>query len=103
MRRARAKRSVTGMINRPLCTTLAAAILVLAPAASASAKTETLRFYSKIEQLTLTKADGTVVQPGPGVEPGPGDRLEIFASDFAGTHRKHAKQATGSEHLVCTF
>jgi hypothetical protein len=91
------------MINRPLCTTLAAAVLVLAPAASASAKTETLRFYSKMDKLTLIKADGTQVQPGPDTQPAPGDRLEIFASDFAGTHRKHAKQATGSEHVVCTF
>ena len=91
------------MINRTLCATFAAAVLVLAPAASAAGKTETLRFYSKTDKLTLVKADGTAVQPGPGVEPAPGDRLEIFASDYVGTHRKHAKRATGSEHVVCTF
>ena len=89
------------MINRTLIATLA--ILVLAPAASASAKTETLRFYSKVDKATLIKADGTEVPPGPGVEPAPGDRLEIFASDFAGTFKKHAKKATASEHVVCTF
>ena len=91
------------MTNRTLRTALVAAALILVPAASASAKTETLRFFSKTEKVTLIKADGTEVQPGPGVEPAPGDRLEIFASDFVGDHRKHAKKATGSEHVVCTF
>src|SRR5689334_22256215 len=103
MRRPRAKSSVSSMITRTLCTALATALLVPVGAASASAKTETLRFYSKIDKLTLIKADGTESQPGPGAEPAPGDRIEVFASDFAGTHRKHAKKATGSEHLVCTF
>ena len=91
------------MTNRTLRAALVAAVLILVPAASASAKTETLRFFSKTEKVTLIKADGTEVQPGPGVEPAAGDRLEIFASDFVGNHRKHAKKAAGSEHVVCTF
>jgi hypothetical protein len=91
------------MTNRTLRAALVAAALILVPAASASAKTETLRFFSKTEKVTLIKADGTEVQPGPGVVPAAGDRLEIFASDFVGNHRKHAKKATGSEHVVCTF
>ncbi|MDA0169452.1 hypothetical protein OJ998_10175 [Solirubrobacter taibaiensis] len=88
------------MINRTLIAALA--ILVLAPTASASAKTETLRFYSKVDKATLIKADGTEVPPGPDPAAA-GDRLEILASDFAGTFKKHAKKATASEHVVCTF
>ena len=87
------------MLNHPFRTAIVAAVLTLVPAASASAKTETLRFFSKVDKVTLTHADGTVSQ-GPPVA---GDRLEVFASDFAGNHNKHAKQATGSEHVVCMF
>ena len=53
----------------------------------AAGKTETLRFFSKTDQLQLTHADGTVVDnlTGPPVA---GDRLEIYASDFAGDHKR---------------
>jgi hypothetical protein len=87
------------MLNHPIRTILITAALTLVPAASASAKTETLRFFSKVDKVTLTHADGTVSQ-GPPVA---GDRLDVFASDFAGNHKRHAKKATGSEHVVCMF
>jgi len=92
------------MLNHTLRVVTVTAALALVPAASAPAagKTETLRFFSKVDQLTLTHADGTVVDK-PTAEPVPGDRLDIYASDFAGNHKRHAKQATGSEHVVCTF
>jgi hypothetical protein len=92
------------MLNHPLRTVAAATALALIPAASASAagKTETLRFFSKTDQITLTHADGTVATDlsGPAVA---GDRLDIYASDFAGDHKRHARKASGSEHVVCLF
>src|SRR3954452_13627233 len=90
------------MLNHPLRTAAVAAVLTLVPAASASAKTETMRFFSKVDKLTLTHADGTVVDT-PAGPPVAGDRLDVYASDFAGNHRKHAQKATASEHVVCTF
>lgn len=104
MRRARAKRSVFGMLTHTLRTAALTAALSLVAAASAQAagKTETLRFFSKVEQVTLTHADGTVVTD-PSVQPVAGDRLDVFASDFAGNHAKHAKQSTASEHVQCLF
>ncbi|WP_028068108.1 hypothetical protein [Solirubrobacter soli] len=90
------------MLNHPLRTIALTAALVLVPAASASAKTETLRFFSKVDKLTLTHADGTVVDTPTG-PPVAGDRLDIYSSDFAGNHARHAKKSTASEHVVCTF
>jgi hypothetical protein len=106
MRRARAKRSVHTMLNHSFRTVAVAAALALVPAASASAsaagKTETLRFFSHVEMVTLTHADGTVVTD-PSTQPVAGDRLDVYASDFAGNHKRHAKQSTASEHVQCVF
>jgi hypothetical protein len=52
--------------------------------------------------VTLTHADGTVVTD-PSTEPVAGDRLDIYASDFAGNHKQHAKKSTASEHTQCQF
>jgi hypothetical protein len=90
------------MLNHPLRTAIVTAALVLIPAASASAKTETLRFFSKVDKVTLTHADGTV-DDNPTGPPVAGDRIDVFSSDFAGDHTKHAKKSTASEHVVCTF
>jgi hypothetical protein len=92
------------LLNHTLRAAAVTAALVLSGAASAQAagKTETLHFFSKVEQVTLTHADGTVVTD-PSTEPVAGDRLDVYASDFAGNHTKHAKKATGSEHVVCQF
>ena len=91
------------MLKNTLLTTALIATLALVPAsASAAGKTETLRFFSKVDKVTLTHADGTV-ETDPSAQPVPGDRLDVFASDFAGNHKRHAKKATGSEHVVCTF
>src|SRR4051812_20418764 len=90
------------MLNHPFRTAAVAAVLTLVPAASASAKTETLRFFSKVDKLQLTHADGTVVDDPTG-PPAAGDRLDVYASDYAGNHTKHAKKSTASEHTVCVF
>ena len=93
------------MLKNTLRTSAVIATLALVPAtatASAAGKTETLRFFSKVDKVTLTHADGTVVTD-PSAQAIAGDRLDVFASDFAGNHKRHAKKATGSEHVVCTF
>ena len=92
------------MLTHTLRTVAITAALALVPAASASAagKTETLRFFSKVDKLTLTHADGTVVTD-PSAQAVAGDRLDVFASDFAGNHKRHAKRSTASEHVVCMF
>jgi hypothetical protein len=69
-------------------------------AGQAAGRTVTLKAYSKIVSLTLTRPDGTVVTQG---EPQPGDVLDIYALDFRGNHKRHAKRFFGSEHLQCVF
>jgi hypothetical protein len=81
---------------------VAAVLLVPAASASAAGKTQTLHYFSRIDKLTLTHADGTVVD-NPTVEPVAGDRLDVYSSDFAGSHAKHEKKASASDHVVCTF
>ena len=39
----------------------------------------------------------------PSGPPQAGDKLEIDSRLFTGTHRKHAKRSTMSNHLECTF
>jgi hypothetical protein len=86
-----------------LAVSVAAALCIAAalPAAGqAAGRTVTLKAYSKIVSLTLTRPDGTVVTQG---EPQPGDVLDIYALDFRGNHKRHAKRFFGSEHLQCVF
>jgi hypothetical protein len=90
------------MLNHPLRTIVLTAVLALVPAASASAKTETLRFFSHVDKLQLTHADGTVVD-NPTGPPVAGDRLDVYSSDFAGDHKRHAKKPIASDHTVCIF
>jgi hypothetical protein len=84
-----------------------AASLALAPAAAGSAgKTETIRVFSKPVSFTYTSVDGTVNQTPPAppeAEPQPGDVFEIDSVNFVGNHKRHAKRATMSDYLRCTF
>jgi|SRR3954470_6135081 hypothetical protein len=105
MPRARAERSVPDMLNHTFRTVVAmtaALSLTGAVSAQAAGKTETLRFFSKVDQVTLTHADGTV-ETAPSTEPVAGDRLDVYASDFAGNHTRHARRSTASEHTQCLF
>ena len=104
MWRGSAERSVSTMLNHTLRIAALSAAFAIAGTASASAdgKTETLRFFSKVDKVTLTHADGTVVTD-PSAQAIAGDRLDVFASDFAGNHKRHAKRSTASEHVVCLF
>src|SRR4051812_27739551 len=90
------------MLTHPLRTALIAAALTLVPAASAPARTQTMRYFSHVEKLTLTHADGTVVD-NPTAPPVAGDRLDIYSSDYVGNHKRHEKKASASDHAVCVF
>jgi hypothetical protein len=102
-----AGRSVGTMTTRTCIRTLAialAATLVLAPSAfAAKRKTETIRAFSKPVSFTYTSVDGTVTQGPPASQPQPGDVFEIDSLDFVGNHKRHAKRATMSDYLRCTF
>src|SRR5689334_18820851 len=99
--------SVRGMLNhRTRLAALALAIsaaVALPVSAQAAPKTHTLRFYDRIDKLVVTHADGTVVDHPPFPDVRAGDTLEIFSSEFTGNHARHAKRASGSNHLVCRF
>jgi hypothetical protein len=71
--------------------------------ATASAKTQTLRYFDKPTDIVQTQADGTVVDHAPYPDAGPGDTLDVFSLDYVGNHKKHAKKATASSHLHCVF
>jgi hypothetical protein len=81
----------------------AAALLCAAalwPAAGhAAGRHLTIKAFSKVTSVTLTAPDGTVVDR----EPQPGDTLDVFALDFRGNHKHHAKRYFASEHLQCVF
>ena len=93
------------MINHRIRLTALAVAVTAAVAlpASAQAKTQTLRFFERTDKLTLTHADGTVVAHPPFPDAQPGDRLDVYTSDFAGNHSHHSKRAVASAHVVCTF
>jgi hypothetical protein len=79
-------------------------MVILWPAASPAAEqTQTLRVFSKLSSMTLTHADGTVVDRPPFPEVQPGDVLDIYSVDYRGTHRRHSKRPIGSDHLHCVF
>jgi hypothetical protein len=96
-----------GAMNNSLLTrtaAVAAVALALFPAAAEAArKTETLRFFSKETAVKFTKADGTVLNGLPDTEPQAGDLFELWAVDYVGDHRKHAKRWFGSDHTRCEF
>ena len=86
-----------------VATALALALLAMPAASEAARKTETIRAFSKVVSFTYTSVDGTVTQGPPAGEPKPGDVFEIDSLDFVGNHKRHAKRATMSDYLRCTF
>jgi hypothetical protein len=103
----RAARSVAVMITRTRIRILAIALvasLTVAPAAfAAKRKTETIRAFSKPVSFVYTSVDGTVTQGPPDAPPKAGDVFEISSLDYVGNHKKHARKATMSDYLRCTF
>ena len=102
-----AAHSVVGMTTRIRSLTLAVVLvasLAIAPAAFAGKrKTETIRAFSKPVSFVYTSVDGTVTQGPPAGPPQAGDVFEVSSLDFVGNHKKHAKKATMSDYLRCTF
>lgn len=82
---------------------LCAALILASPGEAAGGKTQTLRFFEQPVSLTLTRADGTVVRRAPYPEAKAGEVLDIASLAYAGNHTKHAKKASASSHLRCTF
>ncbi len=95
------------MINRTHIRLFAIALvasLASAPAAlAAKRKTETIRAFSKPVSFVYTSVDGTVTQGPPAGPPQAGDVFEISSLDYVGNHKKHARKATMSDYLRCTF
>ncbi|MGE0025842.1 MAG: hypothetical protein AB7O78_18205 [Thermoleophilia bacterium] len=85
----------------PIALAAACGAAALLPAAgdAAGGKTQTLRFFDKVVSTTLTAPDGTVVHR----EPAAGDTLDVVSLEYPGNHVKHAKKATGTNHLRCVF
>ena len=81
----------------------AAALVPAVASAGDGGKTQTLRFYDKVQSLILTQADGTVISHPPYPNAAPGDTLDIFALDFAGNHTHHAARYSASNHVQCVF
>jgi hypothetical protein len=90
----------------PIRTFLIAALTIVTltgATAHAAGKTEVLRVFEQPVSFTYTAADGTVSHEPPAGPPQAGDVLEIDSLVFRGTQRNHAKDASGSTHLECTF
>ena len=81
----------------------AAVALLPAHGHAAGGKTQTLRFLDHPVAMKVTHANGTVVTKEPLPEPVAGDVLDIVAVEYAGTHVKHAKKPSGTNHLRCVF
>jgi hypothetical protein len=72
-------------------------------AGEAAGRTHTIKAFSKIVALSVTKPDGTVITTPTEEDPQPGDVLDVYSLDFRGNHKHHAKRFFGSEHLRCVF
>lgn len=70
-------------------------------ASAAAAKTVTLHFFSKQVYSRLSNASGRPLPPNSA--PAVGDRFSFASNDYVGNHTHYAKQATASDHVVCTL
>jgi hypothetical protein len=89
-------------MSRTKCAAVSIAICatIMAVGASAAAgKTSTLHFFSKQVYSRISDAGGHPALPPLAV----GDRFSFASNDYAGDHKHHAKQATASDHIVCTL
>jgi hypothetical protein len=79
-----------------------AALAIIAPAAGAQART--LHYFSLSGPTRFTNAAGHTIKLNPPMTlPSAGDRLDETDLDFVGTAKHHAKRATASDHIACTF
>jgi hypothetical protein len=81
-----------------------AASLALASVPAGAAKTTTLHFFQKVTSATFVGPDGRALPPPGLTTPAViGERFTSTDVDYVGTHKHHAKLATASDHLACTF
>ena len=85
-------------IKRAAVSAAACTAIIAASASAAAAKTSTLHFFSKQVYSRISDASGHPAVPPLTV----GDRLSFASNDYAGNHKHHARQATASDHVVCT-
>ena len=101
---ARRDRSVGAMkITRLLPLAVVLALAVWPGAGQAASRTQTIKVFDKPVSIKVIHPDGTVVSHEPLPEPQAGDVLEVNSIEFVGNHVHHAKRATMSAHLTCTF
>jgi hypothetical protein len=79
----------------------ACATIAAVGASAAAAKTVTLHFFSKQVYARMSDASGKPLPPSSA--PAVGDRFSFASNDYVGNHKQHAKQATASDHVVCTL
>jgi hypothetical protein len=79
----------------------ACATIAAVGASAAAAKTVTLHFFSKQVYSRMSDASGKPLSPNSA--PAVGDRFSFASDDYVGNHKRHAKLATASDHVVCTI
>ncbi len=77
------------------------ATIVAVDASAAVAKTVTLHYFSKQVYTRISTASGSPLPAN--AAPAAGDRISFASNDYVGNHVHHAKQATASDHIVCTI
>jgi hypothetical protein len=90
-----------GRIRCVAASMAACATIVAVGASAAAAKTVTLHFFSKQVYSRMSDASGKPLPPSSA--PAVGDRFSFASNDYVGNHKHHAKQATASDHVVCTL
>ena len=81
-----------------------ASAALLAPIAEAKPKEHTLRFYSVVDRAGFYNSAGKPIDVNPpSTLPSAGDVFDEVDSDFVGREKHHARKATASDHLRCTF
>ncbi len=74
------------------------------PVASASARTTTLHFFQRSTSSSFLAPDGTPTQsPSATSPPAIGERFLVSDELYVGTHKRHAKTFTATDHLACTI
>ena len=98
-----AKYLIRIMLVAAVAAAVCAALILASSGAAAGGKAQTLHFFDKTVSLTVTRADGTVIKRPPYPEAQAGDVLDVVSLAYTGNHAKHAKKASASTHLRCTF
>ena len=100
-------RRLAGSAVLALAAVAAAAVPALAggtakPAHTHGGTTIVLHFYSVTTSFVYTTAAGKVL-PQPPAKPSAGDRLELTDVDYKGTHARHARRWSVTDHTLCIF